>query len=86
MVRLQPSNLGEYSRRATSVQASEKSVREQELSQQPLSKMKGFPRRPDQHRKKKGAQVTRESGGNRVSRPSVLAPAPWVASRADGLF
>lgn len=46
----------------------------------------GFPRRPDQYGKGKGAQVTRESGGNQASSPGALAPAPLGASRADRLY
>lgn len=62
-------------------------ARPQALRQPAASRQKtGFPRRPGQYGKEKGAQVTRESGGNQASSPGALAPAPQGSSRADRLY
>lgn len=66
---------------------SRSTARPQLLAQPAAARQRaGFPRRPDQYGKGKGAQVTRESGGNQVSSPGALAPAPLGASRADRLY
>lgn len=52
-------------------------------SQQPPGKGQGS---QGDRTKEKGAQVTRESGGNQASSPGALAPAPRGSSRADRLY